>query len=186
MASMRIGDGGFGVVIGPQNPLQSYEAPGFGGFGGPWRHVDAVISWEDMWLGGLCLAITVAACFPFVCVEARHQTVARARAGVSGVPGGVGARRSRVRPAAVDRVSAVSHRPWAYRAGGAPPTLACWEGLSRGGAHRAMNAIIALHDPRLHRRSFLCRVPSQRSASAGLGPSTVVTFIHNPRGRSRD
>ena len=35
MAGMLIGHGGFGVVIGPENLLRSYEAPGFGGFGGP-------------------------------------------------------------------------------------------------------------------------------------------------------
>ena len=66
MASMLIGHGGFGLVMGKQNLLRFYEAAGFGGFGVPLSALSAVIGGCEMLLGVLCSAVTSTAFFLFV------------------------------------------------------------------------------------------------------------------------
>jgi hypothetical protein len=68
MASMLIGHGGYGLIMGKQNLLQFYEAAGLGGFGMPLPTVSAVIGGFEMILGVLCLEVKVAAFFVFVCM----------------------------------------------------------------------------------------------------------------------
>ena len=68
MASMLIGHGGFGLIMGKQNLLQFYEAAGLGGVGVPLPTVRAAIGGFEMLLGALCLEVQVTAFFVFVCV----------------------------------------------------------------------------------------------------------------------
>jgi hypothetical protein len=68
MASMLIGHGGFGLIVGKQNLLQLYEAAGLGMVGMPLPTMSAVVGGFEMVLGALCLQVTVAAFFVFVCV----------------------------------------------------------------------------------------------------------------------
>ena len=68
MASMLIGHGGFGLIMGKQNLLQFYEAAGIEGVGVPLRIMRAMIGGFEMILGALCLEVNVAAFFGFVCV----------------------------------------------------------------------------------------------------------------------
>jgi hypothetical protein len=67
MASMLIGHGGFGLVIGKQNLPQFYEAGGLGIVGVPLPTVRAVIGGFEMILGVLCLEVSAAGFFVFVC-----------------------------------------------------------------------------------------------------------------------
>ena len=57
MASMLIGHGGFGLVMGKQNLLRFYEAAGFGGLRRATVALSAVIGGCEMLLGVLCLAV---------------------------------------------------------------------------------------------------------------------------------
>jgi hypothetical protein len=68
MASMLIGHGGFGLVMGKQNLLRLYDAAGFGGFGVPLPTVSAVLGGFEMLLGVCCLVAQSATFFLFVCV----------------------------------------------------------------------------------------------------------------------
>jgi hypothetical protein len=68
MASMLIGHGGFGVVMGTQTLLRFYDMAGFDTFGVPLPTLSAVIGGCEMLFGGLCLAVTSTAFFLFVCV----------------------------------------------------------------------------------------------------------------------
>jgi hypothetical protein len=68
MASMLIGHGGFGLIMGKQNLLRFYEAAGLGGVGVSLPTMRAVIGGFEMLLGVLCLEVQVAAFFMFVCV----------------------------------------------------------------------------------------------------------------------
>ena len=68
MASMLIGHGGFGLIMGKHNLLQFYEAAGLGLLGVPLPTVRAVIGGFEMLLGVLCLEVKVTAFFVFVCV----------------------------------------------------------------------------------------------------------------------
>jgi hypothetical protein len=68
MASMLIGHGGFGLVMGKQNLLRFYEAAGLGGVGVSLPTMTAVIGGFEMLLGVLCLEAQVAAFFMLVCV----------------------------------------------------------------------------------------------------------------------
>jgi hypothetical protein len=68
MASMLIGHGGFGVIMGKQNLLQFYEAAGLGIVGVSLPTMSAVIGGFEMLLGALCLEAKVTAFFVFVCV----------------------------------------------------------------------------------------------------------------------
>ena len=67
MASMLIGHGGFGLIMGKHNLLQFYEAAGLGVLGVPLPTVRAVIGGFEM-LGVLCLTVKATAFFVFVCV----------------------------------------------------------------------------------------------------------------------
>ena len=55
MASMLIGHGGFGLVMGKQNLLRFYDAAGFGVFGVPLPTVRAALGGFEMLLGVCCL-----------------------------------------------------------------------------------------------------------------------------------
>jgi hypothetical protein len=66
MASMLIGHGGYGLVMGKQNLLRFYEAAGFSSFGVPLPTLSAVIGGCEMLLGVLCLVVTSTAFFLFV------------------------------------------------------------------------------------------------------------------------
>jgi hypothetical protein len=68
MASMLIGHGGFGLVMGKQNLLRFYEVAGFGVFGVPLPTVSAMIGGLEIVLGVLCVAVTSPAFFLFVFV----------------------------------------------------------------------------------------------------------------------
>jgi hypothetical protein len=68
MASMLIGHGGLGLVIGKPNLTRFYEAAGLGVFGIPLPTLSAVIGGFEMLLGVLCLEVNVTAFFIFVCV----------------------------------------------------------------------------------------------------------------------
>jgi hypothetical protein len=68
MASMLIGHGSFGLVVGKQNLLRFYDMAGFDTFGVPLPTLSAVIGGCEMLLGVLCLAVTSTAFFLFVCV----------------------------------------------------------------------------------------------------------------------
>jgi len=68
MASMLIGHGGYGLVMGKHNLLQFYDAAGFGVFGVPLPTLSAVIGGCEILLGVLCLAVTSTAFFLFVCL----------------------------------------------------------------------------------------------------------------------
>jgi hypothetical protein len=67
MASMLIGHGAFGLVMGKANLLRFYEAAGFGVFGLPLSTLSAAIGGFEMLLGALCLRATWPAFFLFVC-----------------------------------------------------------------------------------------------------------------------
>ena len=67
MASMLIGHGGYGLVMGKQNLLQFYDAAGFGVFGVPLPTLSAVIGGYEILLGVLCLGVTSTTFFLFVC-----------------------------------------------------------------------------------------------------------------------
>jgi hypothetical protein len=67
MASMLIGHGAFGLVMGKANLLGFYEAAGLGVFGVPLPTLSAAIGGFEMGLGGLCLVATRPAFFLFVC-----------------------------------------------------------------------------------------------------------------------
>jgi hypothetical protein len=68
MASMLIGHGGFGLVMGKQNLLRFYDAAGFGVFGVPFVTMSATIGGFEMLLGACCLVAQGATFFLFVCV----------------------------------------------------------------------------------------------------------------------
>jgi hypothetical protein len=68
MASMLIGHGGFGLIMGKPNLLRFYEAAGLGGVEVSLPTVRAVIGGFEMILGALCLEVQVVAFFMFVCV----------------------------------------------------------------------------------------------------------------------
>jgi hypothetical protein len=68
MASMLIGHGGFGLVMGKQNLLRLYDAAGFGIFGVPLPTVSAVLGGFEMLLGVCCLVVQSAPFFLFVFV----------------------------------------------------------------------------------------------------------------------
>jgi len=68
MASMLIGHGGFGLVMGKQNLLRFYAVMGLDIFGVPLPTLSAVIGGCEMLLGGLCVAVTATAFFLFVFV----------------------------------------------------------------------------------------------------------------------
>jgi hypothetical protein len=68
MASMLIGHGGFGLVMGKQNLLRFYDAAGFGVFGAPLPTVSAVLGGFEMLLGVGCLVTQSAPFFLFVFV----------------------------------------------------------------------------------------------------------------------
>jgi hypothetical protein len=63
MASMLIGHGGYGLVMGKANLLRFYEMAGFGVFGVPFPMLSAVIGSGEMLLGVLCLGVTSTAFF---------------------------------------------------------------------------------------------------------------------------
>jgi hypothetical protein len=67
MASMLIGHGGFGLVMGKQNLIHLYEAAGFGVFGIPLPTLSAVIGGVEMLLGVLCVGVSWVPFFLFVC-----------------------------------------------------------------------------------------------------------------------
>jgi hypothetical protein len=67
MASMLIGHGAFGLIMGKANLLRFYEAAGFGGVGLPLPGVSAAIGGFEMLLGVLCLQATRPMFFVFVC-----------------------------------------------------------------------------------------------------------------------
>jgi hypothetical protein len=66
MASMLIGHGGYGLVMGKPHLLRFYEMAGFGVFGVPFPTVSAVIGGCEMLLGVLCVAVTSTAFFLLV------------------------------------------------------------------------------------------------------------------------
>jgi hypothetical protein len=68
MASMLIGHGAFGLVMGKPNLLRLYDAAGFGVFGVPLPSMSAAIGGFEMLLGVLCLEVRVATFFLFVCL----------------------------------------------------------------------------------------------------------------------
>jgi hypothetical protein len=68
MASMLIGHGGFGLVMGKHNLLRFYAMAGLDLFGVPLPTLSAVIGGCEMLLGVLCLAVTSPAFFLFVFV----------------------------------------------------------------------------------------------------------------------
>ena len=68
MASMLIGHGAFGLIMGKPNLLRFYEAAGLGVFGVPLPTLSAAIGGFEMLLGVLCLEATWPAFFVFVCV----------------------------------------------------------------------------------------------------------------------
>jgi hypothetical protein len=63
MASMLIGHGGFGLVMGKHNLLHVYAMAGFDRFGVPLPTLSAVIGGCEMLLGVLCVAVTSPAFF---------------------------------------------------------------------------------------------------------------------------
>jgi hypothetical protein len=67
MASMLIGHGAFGLVLGKSNLLRFYDAIGLGGFGVPLPTLSAAIGGFEMLLGALCLQATWPVFFLFVC-----------------------------------------------------------------------------------------------------------------------
>jgi hypothetical protein len=67
MASMLIGHGAFGLVMGKSNLLRFYDAIGLGGFGVPLPTLSAAIGGFEMLLGALCLQATWPVFFLFVC-----------------------------------------------------------------------------------------------------------------------
>ena len=66
MASMVIGHGGYGLVMGKQNLLRFYDAAGFSSFGVSLPTLSAVIGGCEILLGVLCLVVTSTAFFLFV------------------------------------------------------------------------------------------------------------------------
>jgi hypothetical protein len=68
MASMLIGHGGLGLVMGKPNLLQLYAAVELGGFSMPLPTVRAVIGGVEMLLGVCCLAVKSVAFFLGVCL----------------------------------------------------------------------------------------------------------------------
>jgi hypothetical protein len=67
MASMLIGHGAFGLIMGKATLLRFYEAAGFGVFAIPLPALSAAIGGIEMGLGMLCLQATRPAFFVFVC-----------------------------------------------------------------------------------------------------------------------
>ena len=67
MASMLIGHGGFGLVMGKQNLLRFYDAAGFGVFGVPLPTRRAALGGFEMLLGVCCL-VAQGATFSSSCV----------------------------------------------------------------------------------------------------------------------
>ena len=67
MASMLIGHGAFGLIMGKATLLRFYEAAGFGVFAIPLPALSAAIGGVEMGLGMLCLQATRPAFFVFVC-----------------------------------------------------------------------------------------------------------------------
>jgi hypothetical protein len=67
MASMLIGHGAFGLVMGKSNLLRFYDAIGLGGFGVPLPTLSAAIGGFEMLLGALCLQATWPVFFLLVC-----------------------------------------------------------------------------------------------------------------------
>jgi hypothetical protein len=67
MASMLIGHGAFGLVMGKSNLFRFYDAIGLGGFGVPLPTLSAAIGGFEMLLGALCLQATWPVFFLFVC-----------------------------------------------------------------------------------------------------------------------
>jgi len=67
MASMLIGHGGYGLVMGKSQLLQMYAAAGLGAIGVPLPMVSAWIGGFEMLLGVLCLWVNVVPFFLFVC-----------------------------------------------------------------------------------------------------------------------
>jgi hypothetical protein len=67
MASMLIGHGASGLVMGKSNLLRFYDAIGLGGFGVPLPTLSAAIGGFEMLLGALCLQATWPVFFLFVC-----------------------------------------------------------------------------------------------------------------------
>jgi hypothetical protein len=67
MASMLIGHGGYGLVMGKSQLLQLYTAAGLGAMGVPLPTVSAWIGGFEMLLGVLCLWVNVVPFFLFVC-----------------------------------------------------------------------------------------------------------------------
>jgi len=67
MASMLMGHGAFGLVMGKPNLLRLYDAAGFGGFGLSLPGVSAAIGGIAMLLGILCVQAQGATFFLFVC-----------------------------------------------------------------------------------------------------------------------
>jgi hypothetical protein len=67
MASMLVGHGAFGLVMGKANLLRFYEAAGLGVFGVPLPTLSAAIGGFEIGLGVLCLVATWPPFFLFVC-----------------------------------------------------------------------------------------------------------------------
>jgi hypothetical protein len=68
MASMLIGHGGFGLVMGKQSLFHFYDAAGLGVFGVPLPTVSAALGGCEMLLGLCCLVAQGTPFFLFVCV----------------------------------------------------------------------------------------------------------------------
>jgi hypothetical protein len=68
MASMLIGHGGYGLVMGKPHLLHCYDVVGLGGFGVALSTVSTVIGGFEMLLGVFCLGATWPAFFLFVCI----------------------------------------------------------------------------------------------------------------------
>ena len=68
MASMLIGHGGYGLVMGKPALLHFYDAVGLGSVGLPLPTLRAVIGGGEILLGVLCLEVTSTAFFLLICV----------------------------------------------------------------------------------------------------------------------
>lgn len=68
MASMLIGHGGLGLIMGKQDLPRFYEAAGLGGIGVLLPTLSAVIGGFEILLGVLCLGVYCTAFFLFICV----------------------------------------------------------------------------------------------------------------------
>jgi hypothetical protein len=67
MASMLIGHGAFGLVMGKAHLLRCYDAIGLGGVGVPLPTLSAAVGGFEMLLGALCVQVTRPAFFVSVC-----------------------------------------------------------------------------------------------------------------------